>query len=250
MEDVISYYKPLGFTPLEAIQKLKTEHPELRDEPITYAGRLDPMAEGVLILLKGKAIKDKKQYLAMDKEYVATILLGIETDSQDALGLPTTRSFLTLQPNPTASPRVSGKDVREETGSLVGEVNLPLPAFSSPPVKGKPLFQWALEGRLDEIEIPKRTMKIYSAELLEQAEISAQDLIQEITDKINLIKGNFRQEQTIAAWKNLLRDPNQNFHIVTIRIECASGTYIRSIAQRLGGTLLRLQRAKVGNYKI
>ena len=56
MSEIIPYYKPLGLTPLQAIHKLTTERPELKQFPITYAGRLDPMAEGLLLLLVGDGL--------------------------------------------------------------------------------------------------------------------------------------------------------------------------------------------------
>jgi len=55
--------------------------------PLTYAGRLDPMAEGVLIILVGDECKKKQKYLGLDKEYEIEVLFGLETDTQDILGV-------------------------------------------------------------------------------------------------------------------------------------------------------------------
>ena len=48
MNKILNIYKPVGISPLDAIKTLKEKYPELKDEKMTYAGRLDPLAEGVL----------------------------------------------------------------------------------------------------------------------------------------------------------------------------------------------------------
>ena len=81
--------KLLGSTPLEAINKFKKQNPAYKDEKIAYAGRLDPMAQGLLLLIIGdKENKKINKHLKKDKEYHAQILLGIQTDSYDILGIP------------------------------------------------------------------------------------------------------------------------------------------------------------------
>ena len=76
MKNIINIYKKAGETPLEAINRLRSRRPEYQDVKITYAGRLDPLAEGVLILLAGDAVYEKEKYLKLDKEYEAEILFG------------------------------------------------------------------------------------------------------------------------------------------------------------------------------
>ena len=53
---------------------------------MTYAGRLDPMASGVLLVLAGEETKNKDKYLGLDKEYDFEILFGFATDTYDILG--------------------------------------------------------------------------------------------------------------------------------------------------------------------
>ena len=86
MKNVLNIYKPVGISPLDAIKLLQEKFPEYKDVSITYAGRLDPMAEGVLILLTGKEVHKVKEYMKLDKEYEAEILFGFETDTYDILG--------------------------------------------------------------------------------------------------------------------------------------------------------------------
>ena len=173
---------------------------------------------------------------------------------------------------------------------MVGELSLPLPPYSSykiqgPPSSGlrrasRPLFMWAREGRLKEIEIPIRTTVIHKAEVLNFYEISGTDLLLKIIEKIKLVKGDFRQEEILKTWQEVLcndslqeldfenrlslsakggRAPTptilkssslRSYLIIKAKFSVSSGTYIRSIAHYLGGTLFSLKRAKVGDFDI
>ena len=54
--NIFNIYKSVGISPLDAISLLKEKYPKLNGEKMTYAGRLDPMAEGALIVLAGNAV--------------------------------------------------------------------------------------------------------------------------------------------------------------------------------------------------
>ena len=72
----IAIYKKIGQTPLMALENLRFENPEWVDLPMTYAGRLDPTAEGLLLVLVGEDCKEKDKYLGLSKEYELSILFG------------------------------------------------------------------------------------------------------------------------------------------------------------------------------
>ena len=264
-DKILNIYKPVGISPLDAIKALKEKHPELKDEKMTYAGRLDPLAEGVLVILAGNAVYEKEKYLKLNKEYEAEILFGFNTDTYDILGLP--------ENNPQSSP-ISRFNLDIGVKKLEGGISLPLPPYSSYKIKGKPLFQWARDGKLGEIEIPMRQTKINSAELLSFDKISGQKLLEKIEQKINSVQGDFRQKEILKKWQGKMlpnlsdlpatlslarRAGSKNkeaFWIAKIKINCSSGTYIRSIAHHLGkelkigGVILSLTRTKVGNFEI
>ena len=224
---IFNIYKPIGVSPLDMIKLLKEK------EPVTYAGRLDPIAEGVLILLSQDDVHKKEEYQKLDKEYEAEILFGFKTDTYDILGL-------------TQPVELIKKDIE----SLVGEITLPLPPYSSYKIQGKPLFMWAREGKLSEIEIPARTTTVHNAEVLDSYEIGSEELLKRITDKINLVKGDFRQEEVIKSWQEVLNKKEQKYLTVKAKFNVSSGTYIRSIAHSLRGVLLGLTRTKVGDFDI
>ena len=251
--NILNIYKPVGISPLDAIKLLKEKYPELKNEKMTYAGRLDPMAEGVLLILAGKTVYEKEKYLKLDKEYEGEILFGFETDTYDVLGLPEKiihyrRSMSIIK-------------IRKILKKLEGDISLPLPPYSSYKIKGKPLFQWAREGKLSEIEIPIRQTKINSTKLLSLNEISGKNLMKKIEQKISLIKGDFRQKKILSRWQKMLPKSCSSLKTLTfqtakVKISCSSGTYIRSIAHHLGqelktgGILLSLKRTRVGDFDI
>ena len=254
MNKILNIYKPVGISPLDAIKTLKEKYPELKDEKMTYAGRLDPLAEGVLLILAGNAVYEKEKYLKLDKEYEAEILFGFNTDTYDILGLP--------EKTTPYRHSMSIVKIRNDLKKFEGEISLPLPPYSSYKIKGKPLFEWAREGRLNEIEIPIRRTKINSAELLSLNKISAPKLWAMIEQKINLVKGDFRQKEILKKWQEkmlpTLSDSKNKeaFWVAKIKIACSSGTYIRAVAFEIGkklktgGVILSLTRTKVGDFEI
>ena len=86
IQSKILLYKKIGETPLECLNRFKVENSEYESLPMTYAGRLDPMAEGLLLVLVGEECKKKEDYLYLSKEYEIEVLFGFETDTADVLG--------------------------------------------------------------------------------------------------------------------------------------------------------------------
>ncbi|MFA6227119.1 MAG: hypothetical protein WC631_01385 [Candidatus Paceibacterota bacterium] len=99
-QSVLKLYKKRGETPLECLNRFKLANPEYKDDKMTYAGRLDPLAEGILLVLVGEECKNKDKYLGLDKEYEVTVLFGFATDSFDVLGL--------VNSSPVCHPRECG----------------------------------------------------------------------------------------------------------------------------------------------
>jgi tRNA pseudouridine55 synthase len=131
---VIKVYKKVGETPLDCIHNLKKERPELGLLPMTYAGRLDPLAEGVLLILVGEECNKKDEYLNLPKEYEVDVLFGFATDTYDILG----KVMKYETPSEILFERSS-----EILPNFIGKVKQSYPPYSSRPVNGKPLFMWA-----------------------------------------------------------------------------------------------------------
>ena len=239
MKKALELYKKEGETPLETIEGFKAENPEYKDEKMTYAGRLDPMAEGVLLVLVDDECRNKEKYLGLDKEYEFEILWGFKTDTYDILGIPQPKSK-----QPFLDSAESQNRFVEKLETLLeknkGKFIQKYPPYSSMTVRGKQLHQWAKEGKLDEIKIPEREIEVYNIEFLENKEIKIQNLLKNIIERIEKVKGDFRQDQIIKEWKKIfheLSDGQQKFVISKARIKCSSGTYVRGIVNELGEKL-------------
>ncbi|MDX1535448.1 MAG: hypothetical protein R3346_01670, partial [Candidatus Spechtbacterales bacterium] len=137
-----------------------------------------------------------------------------------------------------------------------GHSTLPFPPYSSYKIKGKPLFWWARNNKLDEIMLPRTSTEIYNLSLLELSDVTKDDLLSLIPERIDLVSGDFRQNQIKEKWHNILTNSKlDKFSVATVEISCSSGTYIRTIANetgrrlKTGAILLHLKRTQVGDYK-
>jgi len=257
MRKKITLNKKIGQTPLAVIEEYKKSHPQYKDTKMAYAGRLDPMAEGKLLIVIGEECKNLKKYLSLDKEYVFEILLGFKSDSQDVLGL----AGVSAEPD-VRTANITEKEIQKIIKKFTGRLSLPYPIFSSKTVKGKQLFLWTLENRLHEIKIPKREVEIYSLLFLGQKNIKKDKLQKQIFKKINSIKkeiknpellgAGFRKSEILLRWKKLFDESKiEEFRVLKFKCKCSSGTYMRTlselIAKKLGthGLAYSIKRTKI-----
>ena len=161
--------KNVGETPLMAIEAFRRENPSLVHLPMTYAGRLDPMASGKLVVLIGDECKRRARYDKLDKSYTFEVLFGFHTDTGDVLGLS----------NPGAIISVSDQKAIAVARSQLGAHTFPYPAFSSKTVKGLPLFTYALENELSSIEIPCADVRVHELRYLDRMVFPRDELIRE-----------------------------------------------------------------------
>jgi tRNA pseudouridine(55) synthase len=241
--------KRVGETPLECVERFRAEHPDLGGVPLTYAGRLDPIAEGVLLVLSGEAILRKDEYLGLPKKYTVEVLWGAETDTLDVLGM-VSRGISKSVNVPTVD------TIADFLMTQIGKIIQKYPAYSSKPVDGKPLFQWAREGRLSEIKIPEHEVGILERPVFKgRREISGSEVSAQIKEKILSVKGDFRQKESIERWEEVLRkNGEENFIIDTIELTVSSGFYVRQfvsdLAETLGtsATTFHICRTQVGDF--
>lgn len=244
----ICLYKPIAITPLQLIDRLRKQYPKYENVKLGYAGRLDPMAEGLVLVLVGEENKKRKSYEDLPKEYECEVLFGMATDTYDILGKITKSQTNYIQENVESS-------IKMLLPTFIGKHQQPYPPYSSQPVHGKPLYYWARENKLNEITIPTKEIEMYTVELLSQTKIQTKDLQIMITDRIEKVVGNFRQDEILALWHTFCKqNAEKTFSIFRFRISCSSGTYIRSFANTLGKKIqipaiaLSIKRTKIGNY--
>ena len=227
--------KPKGQTPLELVKSFKKEH-NIKDK-VCYAGRLDPMARGKMILLKGIECKEMNKYCNLRKKYKFTVLYGFETDTYDLLGLVINKSF-NLFP-----------EIELDTKKYIGKFKQKYPAYSSFIIRHnevrKPIWEWTKMGKLSEIEIPSKDIEIYDFSE-EENEVYIPDyaiLRDYIFDNINLLsdenKKKFRVGEIMDKWNETFEkiDLSMKPIIKTYIADVSSGTYIRSLADMIGKDL-------------
>lgn len=250
MQSAVLIEKKEGETPLQALERLRLEEGISKDTPMTYAGRLDPMASGLLLILIGEECKRKEVYLGLDKEYEFQILLGFSSDTGDILGIPT-RGEDTHPPH---------EAIERIVGECIGTYEMEYPLFSSKTVDGRPLFSYGLEKDQASIEIPKRAMTVHSISCLGMRAIQTGALLKDIRARIHaftppesdLQGSDFRKEGIETRWQEVLKE-NGEYVVLHIKASVGAGTYIRAlapeIARRLGtsGLAYAIRRTRIGN---
>ena len=149
---IVIIHKEKGFTSHDVVAKLRGI---CGQKKIGHTGTLDPEATGVLPVCLGSGTKLCDMLTDKDKEYVAELLLGAETDTQDMTG-----TVLFRRPV-----EVSQEQVREAVLSFQGSYRQVPPMYSALKVNGKKLYELAREGK--EVERQAREVQIPEIEILE-----------------------------------------------------------------------------------
>lgn len=148
---LINIYKPKGLTSHDVVAKLRRV---TKVKQIGHTGTLDPFATGVLPVCIGKATR-LIEYLEDDKEYLATVQFGKNTDSYDIDGEVTA----------TFDKRVNQDELEDVLGNFRGEIMQLPPIYSAVKVNGKKLYEYARKG--EDVEIKPRKVFISKLELLD-----------------------------------------------------------------------------------
>lgn len=208
--NIILVDKPKGITSFDVIRRLRRE---LGIRKMGHAGTLDPLATGLMIIGVGEGTKKLSEYLKLPKEYVAEVRIGEKRTTGDLEG----DIIETMEVN-----ALTEEEVRNALRGMVGEIVLPVSAYSAIKKDGVPMYKRArkAEKRGETIDdVPVRTMYVREAEL-----------------------------QNVACGGGQC--------VVTVRFNVGSGTYIRSLGEELGkrlgypATLQNLRRTKIGDFNI
>jgi tRNA pseudouridine55 synthase len=247
----ILIHKNEGETPLQCIERLKENHQEYLDNKMTYAGRLDPMAEGLLLILTDEDVHLKEQFLGLDKTYEVDILFGFSTDTYDILGIVNN-----TEDSNTIGNKISEGVLKQELGKYQKTFMQDYPAFSSKTVQGKPLWLYARENPNHPIPTPQKEVTIHEISLLKISEISRKEILDQIIQRIKKVSGDFRQDAILTNWNEQLGSISEadTFPIARIKVSCSSGTYMRTLANQIGkdfkipALAWSIKRTELGNF--
>jgi tRNA pseudouridine(55) synthase len=222
------------------------------DFPMTYSGRLDPMAEGKMFILTGKLRKNRARFDKLDKEYVFEVIFGIKTDSGDILGK-------VLEINSA----VSKKQMSKSFNDFLGESEVSYPEFSSKKVYGRPLVQHVREGSISALKLPLTRLTVKKIDLLEVAGLPRDQFLGLIQTKLNSLKardhfesdsGPFRIHEIREGWEKSRINLPETIMIYKFKAVVASGSYIRTLAQKMGERFgypafaFSIKRTEIGKY--
>jgi tRNA pseudouridine55 synthase len=215
---------------------------------MTYAGRLDPMAAGVLVILTGEKNKERETYTGLDKDYEFEFALGIETDTYDTLGKVTAAA---------GGPAAADLDsVRDALKKYQGTIIQRYPPFSSKVIDGTPMFILARKGLLKDSEIPSHEVVASKLELVGSRTVSREEFKKSIFDPINAVIGDFRQKEILSHWEAYFATAPEEFTLYKARVSCGSGFYVRELVHDIGQDLktravtTSILRTRVGEYHI
>lgn len=210
---------------------------------VGHTGTLDPMATGVLPVAIGNATRFI-EYLDKDaKTYVAGVKLGIMTDTLDVWGesVHDSRNINKID----FDTELIIKTIQKFKGVIEQEP----PMYSAIKVDGKKLYEYARKE--EEVEIPKRKIKIFDIEYIDKGNKKYLEELTGIRTELTGIADD--PSSMIAGTKNIRPDDESDFYI---KVKCSRGTYVRSLIRDLGrelGTdavMSYLVRTKSGGFSI
>ncbi|KAK0727267.1 pseudouridine synthase [Lasiosphaeria miniovina] len=125
---------------------------------IGHGGTLDPLATGVLILGVGKGTKSLQGFLTCTKTYETVVLFGASTDTYDRVGRIIKKGKYD---------DITRAAVEKVLESFRGKYKQMPPLYSALKMDGKPLYEYAREGKPIPREIATRDVEVTEMELVE-----------------------------------------------------------------------------------
>lgn len=225
---ILNIYKPLGFTSFDVVAKVRKIS---GIKKVGHAGTLDPLAEGVLLLLTDADTKKQDSLMHLPKKYYFEFCLNVSTPSFDLESLPKTDNSIC---HDSLNVIPDQNKINEIIDMFTGESLQEVPLYSAKKMKGKRLYKIArkLENNpngtdIETIILPKNRINIY---------------------EMNYHGSELMELETDVGIKIL---PCLKFSVY-----CSSGTYVRSLVRDIAlalktvGVVTKLIRTAVGMYKI
>lgn len=157
MDAILPVYKPVGITSFDVIRAFKRSvKPSYK---VGHGGTLDPFADGVLILLLGKATKQMNTLSALPKTYQAKAVLGAKSDTLDVTGT-------IVESEKRKVP--SREEIIKASENFVGQYEQEIPQYSAAKVNGKPRYLIARKGEATERKF--KQVEIYSLKITSVSE--------------------------------------------------------------------------------
>ena len=194
----------------------------LGTKKIGHTGTLDPMATGVLVLVVGRATKLVDYLTSTKKEYIADILLGVDTDTLDMTG--------TILKEEECI--VTEEEIKSVLNDMTHTYLQEVPKYSAVKVNGKKLYEYARKN--EDVVLPKKEVTIYDLNLIGTPNVK--DIYTTFQIQTSVSKGTYIRSlirdiaaklNTVGVMTALVRTKQGNFCIedsVTIK-QINNGNY-------------------------
>lgn len=216
---MIVLYKEAGITINQFIESVKEKYP---NNKIAYAGRLDPMARGLIPILFDDECNDMKSYTSKDKVYRVKVIVGIATDTDDPLGIITHETLI------------------QDINYLVSKYK---DIFTKPMINFNQMYHYFSTKEINRRKKKKDTtipsthiVSLYSSTILSTGSIDTKEWIESIItiiDSIDKTK-DFRQKTTIEQWEQFNSDSIQ---YIELELNVSSGFFVRQFIRDISITI-------------
>lgn len=152
MNGILVIDKEKGYTSRDIVNIVGKK---LGTKKVGHTGTLDPIATGVLVLCIGKSLKLTELLVSNDKEYIARVKLGIETDTLDITGNIVKESKVK---------DITKEDIEKVLNKFKGKIKQEVPKYSAVSVNGKRLYEYARNGI--NVKLPVRDVEVFEIELI------------------------------------------------------------------------------------
>ena len=220
----MEYIKPTGCTTVQFINLIKDNE---KLDKITFSGRLDPMARGKILVFKNEDCKLAKDYHSNKKTYQFEVIIGIKTDTDDALGI--IDGYLIDNINNNVSDYIL--KIVDYVNNLDDNIfEQKYHDFSS-----KVFFKNKNFVDKNKLNLTNK-VQIYEKKIIGNNLYCYKHWIKNIIDNINSIENisnsslnSFRQDIIIDQWNKISNNNNlkKNIYSVKIELSVSSGFYVR-----------------------
>ena len=200
MNEIIIVNKPKGITSRDVVNKISKI---LNIKKVGHNGTLDPLATGVLVITTNRYTKLNNLLSSREKEYIAEVKIGIETDTLDITGNIIDKKEEHLDINKLE------ETLKKYKKTYMQEV----PKYSAVKVNGKKLYEYAREGI--EVTLPKKEVTIKEIELISYKKDSFifKTTVSKGTYIRSLIRDILKDMNVIGTMNNLTRTKQGLFNI-------------------------------------
>ena len=149
MDKILNLYKPKGITSHDLVDLVRKHYP---DQKVGHAWTLDPLASGVLIVGIGKATKRLGKLLELEKEYLAKIVFGLSSPTNDL----DSSDIKVLK-----APKLDAKQLKLALKSFKGTIDQKVPLYSATHYQGTKLYKRARNGEKIPLELlPEKKVEV------------------------------------------------------------------------------------------